>query len=104
LATEIRAGLRWSVWRMACRNRDAGTGEPDVIPPYGQIVVQAEGATQVPVPETGEERVVTSAEQDRDVLIEVCDGYDRPELGEQVFDRRAVLHEAAAGLRDSPGK
>ena len=66
-----------------------------VIPLHGEIVVQAEGATQVPIPETGEEKVVVSAEvllvatrgdNDGDVLIEVCHGCDGPELGEQVFD------------------
>jgi hypothetical protein len=66
-----------------------------VIPLYGQVVVESEGASDLPVPETGQERVVATTEslliatrgdQDGDVLIEVRRGADEADFGEQVFD------------------
>jgi hypothetical protein len=67
----------------------------NVAPLYGQVVVQCQGATDLPVPETGQERVVattqslliaTRGDQDGDVLIEIHRGQDSNESGEQVFD------------------
>jgi hypothetical protein len=67
----------------------------NVAPLYGQVVVECEGASDLPVPETGQERVVattqslliaTRGDQDGDVLIEVHCGQDSNDFGEQVFD------------------
>jgi len=67
-----------------------------VAPLYGQVVVEREGASDLPVPETGQERVVattqsllvaTRGDQDGDVLIEVRrDGVVDDGLGTQVFE------------------
>jgi hypothetical protein len=65
-----------------------------VRPLYGQVVVESEGATDLPVPETGAERVVCSSESvliatrgdhEGDVTIEVRRGLD-DDLGDAVFD------------------
>lgn len=67
-----------------------------VAPVYGQVVIEAEGATDLPVPETGQERVVgttqsvliaTRGDQDGDVLIEIRhDGVTEVPGGRLVFD------------------
>jgi hypothetical protein len=66
-----------------------------VFPLYGQVVVESEGASDLPIPETGQEKVVASSEsllvatrsdQDGDVLIEVWRGAPHAELGEPLFD------------------
>lgn len=72
-----------------------------VAPLYGQVVVESEGASDLPVPETGEERVVATAQslliatrgdQDGDVSIEVRrDGGD-DDLGTEVFDGELSLN------------
>lgn len=67
-----------------------------VAPLYGQVVVEGEGASDLPVPETGQERVVattqslliaTRGDQDGDVLIEIRrDGAADDVPGTQVFE------------------
>lgn len=69
--------------------------ELTVAPRYGQVVIEAEGASDLPVPETGEEPAVattqailvaTRGDFDGDVLIEVRRGeVTDGSLGVQVF-------------------
>ncbi len=65
-----------------------------VRPLYGQVVVESEGATDLPVPETGAEHVVSSSESvliatrgdhEGEVTIEVRRG-DDDGLGTPLFD------------------
>jgi hypothetical protein len=65
-----------------------------VMPLYAQVVVQSAGATDLPIPETGEERAVASTEAvlvmtrddlDGDVTIEVCRGGADPAPGARVY-------------------
>lgn len=69
-------------------------GSIRVPPLYGQVVVEAEGASDLPVPETGEEKVVSTTEsilvatrgdKDGDVSIEVRRG-NTENLGHVIFD------------------
>ena len=66
-----------------------------VAPLYGQVVVESEGATDLPIPETGHERIVASSEsllvatrgdQEGDVLMEVWRGVPDAERAEPLFD------------------
>jgi hypothetical protein len=67
----------------------------NVLPLYGQVVIECEDASDLPMPETGTERVVATAQsilvatrgdQDGDVTIEVYAGTAAPTVGELVFD------------------
>lgn len=66
-----------------------------VAPLYGQVVVEADGASNLPVPETGQERVVattqsiliaTRGDQDGDVLIEIRQDGGHDDFGPPLFD------------------
>lgn len=66
-----------------------------VPPHYGQVVIECEDASDLPMPETGTERVVATAQsilvatrgdQDGDVTIEVRAGTAAPAFGELVFE------------------
>lgn len=66
-----------------------------VPPHYGQIVVECEDASDLPVPETGMERVVTTAQsilvatrgdQNGDVTIDVRAGTAAATFGDLVFE------------------
>jgi len=67
----------------------------EVPPLYGQVVIECEGASDLPMPETGTERVVATAQsilvatrgdQDGDVTIEVHGGTAVHAEGELVFE------------------
>lgn len=70
-------------------------GTIQVSPVYGQVVIECEDASDLPVPETGAERVVattqslliaTRSDHDGDVLIEVRTQEADPPAGQIVFD------------------
>jgi hypothetical protein len=70
-------------------------GSLQVRPLYGQVVIECEGATDLPMPETGTERVVSTAQSilvatrgdhEGDVLIEVRSGTTGTDFGNLVFE------------------
>jgi len=75
-------------------------GSIEVIPLYAQVVVESEGASDLPVPETGEERAVASTQcvliatrgdRDGSVTIDVWREHDGRSAGEVVFDGELSL-------------
>jgi hypothetical protein len=71
-----------------------------VTPLYGQVTIECEGATELPIPETGSEPIVSSpdsllvatrGDDEGDVLIEIFREASAPAFGTQIFDGELLL-------------